>query len=125
LHGYPLTMKPQVKRPTPPAHAAYVVNRGEKLQLPPSFHRKLRNRDSRARRGLDSFASTAGREKQDAEAEINRLLADADQAAYETILTHKSNTHKLAQALLERETLTCDEVLELLNLKSPEAAILA
>ena len=54
-------------------------------------------------------------EKQDAEAEINRLLADADKLAHQVILGQKANTHKLAQALLERETLTRQEVIDLLN----------
>ena len=52
-------------------------------------------------------------EKQDAENEINRLLAAADQKAHEMILTQKDNTDKLARALLVRETLTREEVLQL------------
>ena len=52
-------------------------------------------------------------EKQDAETEINRLLADADQQAHEIIIAQKQNTDKLAKALLERETLTREEVLQL------------
>src|SRR6266481_5507870 len=51
-------------------------------------------------------------EKQDAEEEINRLLANADREAHELILAQKENTDKLAKALLARETLTCDEVLD-------------
>jgi cell division protease FtsH len=64
-------------------------------------------------------------EKQDAEREINRLLAEADQAAHEVILAQKSNAHKLAQALLSRETLTRDEVLEILDLRHSVGAIAA
>jgi cell division protease FtsH len=54
-------------------------------------------------------------EQTDAEAEINRLLETADRQAHELVLSHKHNTEKLARALLERETLTRDEVLELLH----------
>jgi cell division protease FtsH len=53
-------------------------------------------------------------EQRDAEAEINRLLETADRRAHELIKTHKGNTAKLARALLDRETLTRDEVLQLL-----------
>jgi cell division protease FtsH len=55
-------------------------------------------------------------EKQDAEVEINRLLETADHQAYAVIQAQKENTEKLAQALLERETLTREEVLDLLGL---------
>jgi cell division protease FtsH len=61
-------------------------------------------------------------ERQDAEVEINRLLEAADQDAYAMIQAHKQNTEKLALALLERETLTRDEVLELLGLNQMEPA---
>jgi cell division protease FtsH len=61
-------------------------------------------------------------EKQDAEVEINRLLETADQQAYAVIQAQRENTDKLAQALLERETLTRAEVLELLGLSKPELA---
>ena len=54
-------------------------------------------------------------EQRDAEAEINRLLETADRQAHELIQTHKENTEKLAKALLDRETLTRDEVLQLLT----------
>jgi cell division protease FtsH len=63
-------------------------------------------------------------ERQDAEAEINRLLENADQDAYAHIQAQKENTEKLARALLERETLTRDEVLELLGLARPEPSII-
>jgi cell division protease FtsH len=52
-------------------------------------------------------------ERQDAEAEINRLLDTADRQAFEIIQIHKKSTERLAQALLERETLTREEVLAL------------
>jgi len=60
------------------------------------------------------------KEQQDAEAEINRLLADADEAAHQTILAQKENTHKLAEALLQRETLSSEEVQQLLGLSPVE-----
>jgi len=56
-------------------------------------------------------------EQRDAEAEINRLLEKADNDAHAVILAQKENTEKLAKALLERETLTRDEVLELLGMR--------
>jgi cell division protease FtsH len=58
-------------------------------------------------------------EQREAEAEINRLLETADRQAHEMILTHKDHTEKLAQALLARETLTREEVLELLQWPAP------
>jgi cell division protease FtsH len=54
-------------------------------------------------------------EKQEAEAEINRLLETADNEAHRMIQMHRNDTEKLAQALLVRETLTREEVLELLK----------
>jgi len=54
-------------------------------------------------------------EKADAEAEINRLLETADREAHEMIMTDKDKTEKLAKALLERETLTREEVLTLVG----------
>jgi cell division protease FtsH len=54
-------------------------------------------------------------EKQDAENEINRLLENADKEALRLIEENRAQTDKLAQALLVRETLTRDEVLELLD----------
>lgn len=59
-------------------------------------------------------------EKQDAEVEINRLLEAADEQAHAIILAQKTNTEKLARALLEKETLTRQEVFQLLNLEHPE-----
>jgi cell division protease FtsH len=61
-------------------------------------------------------------EKQDAEKEINRLLETADQQAQQIIQSQKSRTEMLAQALLEREILTRDEVLALLDGAQTEAA---
>src|SRR5580704_9340447 len=54
-------------------------------------------------------------EQREAEAEINRLLETADREAHELIQAQKENTEKLAKALLNRETLTKDEVLQLLT----------
>ncbi|HVU99927.1 MAG TPA: AAA family ATPase [Verrucomicrobiae bacterium] len=54
-------------------------------------------------------------EKQDAEIEINRLLEQADQTARQIVETQKEKTDRLARALLERETLTRDEVLALVS----------
>lgn len=56
-------------------------------------------------------------EQRDAEVEINRLLENADREALEMIQKYKSQTHELAQALLERETLTRQEVLDLLAME--------
>jgi cell division protease FtsH len=53
-------------------------------------------------------------EKQDAEAEINRLLSTADRQAHEIITAQKEKTDKLAKTLLVRETLTREEVLQLI-----------
>jgi cell division protease FtsH len=64
-------------------------------------------------------------EQRDAEVEINRLLEKADADAHAVIQAQRENTEKLAKALLQRETLTRDEVLELLNLSQPEAAVAA
>jgi len=52
-------------------------------------------------------------EKSDAEAEINRLLQNADRQAHEMIVADREKTEKVAKALLERETLTREEVLAL------------
>jgi cell division protease FtsH len=54
-------------------------------------------------------------EQRDAEAEINRLLEEADQRAHDIIQQLKDNTDKLAKALLARETLTREEVLALIK----------
>jgi cell division protease FtsH len=67
-------------------------------------------------------------EQRDAEVEINCLLETADRRAHELIQTHKENTGKLARALLDRETLTKDEVLQLLtpaNVAFPTGEVLA
>jgi cell division protease FtsH len=53
--------------------------------------------------------------KEGAEIEINRLLENADREALAIIHAQREHTKQLAEALLERETLTCDEVLELLG----------
>jgi len=62
-------------------------------------------------------------EKQDAEIEINRLLETADNDAHAVIVAERENTEKLAKALLERETLTRDEVLELLGTTDKERVV--
>jgi cell division protease FtsH len=64
-------------------------------------------------------------EQRDAEVEINRLLEKADADAHAVIQAQRENTEKLAKALLQRETLTRDEVSELLNLSQSEAAVAA
>jgi cell division protease FtsH len=65
-------------------------------------------------------------EKYDAEAEINRLLETADRQAHQAILAQKEYTHRLAQALLAKETLTRQEVLDLLKpADQPQSAELA
>ncbi len=62
-------------------------------------------------------------EQQEAEGEINRLLETADRDAHAIIKAQRANTEKLARALLEREALSRDEVMELLEiLELPEAA---
>lgn len=62
-------------------------------------------------------------EQRDAEVEINRLLETADAEALRIIQERRSDTEKLAKALLERETLTRDEVLELLECEKPVQAL--
>jgi cell division protease FtsH len=54
-------------------------------------------------------------EQRDAESEINRLLDSADRRALEIVQGQKDNTERLAKALLERETLSRQEVLQLLE----------
>jgi cell division protease FtsH len=54
-------------------------------------------------------------EQRDAEMEINRLLENADRQAHQIVLAQKERAEKLAQALLQRETLTRAEVVELLG----------
>ena len=61
-------------------------------------------------------------EQRDAEAEINRLLETADQQAHDIIVTNRDKTEKLAKALLERETLTRDEVIDIAGVAEPIAA---
>jgi cell division protease FtsH len=52
-------------------------------------------------------------EKQDAEREINQLLTEAYRGALQIIHTQKENTRKLAEALLQHDTLSREQVLEL------------
>ena len=58
-------------------------------------------------------------DQKEAEIEINRLLEAADREALEIIRREKENTHKLAQALLQNETLTREEVVNLLYENQP------
>jgi cell division protease FtsH len=58
-------------------------------------------------------------EKQDAEKEINLLLTNAYKEALEIVRTHQRDTAKLAEALLRNETLSRDEILDLLQDESP------
>jgi cell division protease FtsH len=59
-------------------------------------------------------------QQREAEAEINRLLANADAEALAMIEAQKADAERLARALLERETLTREEVLALLEEKRSE-----
>jgi cell division protease FtsH len=59
----------------------------------------------------------------DAEGEINRLLETADRQAHEIILAEREKTEKLAKALLVRETLTREEVLEIVNSTAAEPTL--
>jgi len=59
-------------------------------------------------------------DRKDAEAEINRLLDEADRQAFYIIQARKDKTERLARALLEKETLSREEVLALFN--HPESA---
>jgi cell division protease FtsH len=61
-------------------------------------------------------------ERRDAEAEINRLLQAADVQAHEIVQAQKAKTEELARALLTRETLTREEVMELVGRPTPGAA---
>ena len=54
-------------------------------------------------------------EQRDAEMEINRLLQESDDHAFNMVESLKKQTQQLAEALLERETLTREEVLHLLK----------
>ena len=60
-------------------------------------------------------------EQRVSEAEINRLLDNADRQALAIIQAQKNNTEKLAQALLRNETLSREEVLALLQIRDKTA----
>lgn len=62
-------------------------------------------------------------EKQDAEAEINRLLEEADRGAHALIQNYREATDRLSQALLAKETLTRQEVLDLVNIAPPSKVL--
>jgi ATP-dependent Zn protease len=64
-------------------------------------------------------------EKQDAEIEINRLLEEADRAAHEIVLAQRENTEILAKALLTRESLTREEVMDLLKIPEGKEQLVA
>jgi cell division protease FtsH len=57
-------------------------------------------------------------EKSDAEQEINRLLENADREATAIVETQKRKTRWLSEALLQRETLTREEVIQLFSSKT-------
>ena len=52
---------------------------------------------------------------------FNRLLEDADDEALAIIRTQREQTKILAEALLERETLTRDEVIAVLKLSATKS----
>ena len=53
------------------------------------------------------------------DAEIRRLVEDGEQEARRILLEYRGDWEKIAQALLEFETLTGDEIKDLLNGKKP------
>lgn len=63
-------------------------------------------------------------ERQDAEAEINRLLETADRQAHEIILAEREKTERLAKTLLARETLTREEVQKIVNSTEAEPTLI-
>jgi cell division protease FtsH len=58
-------------------------------------------------------------EQRDAEMEVNRILENADREALAIVEFHRKNTKRLAEALLTFETLTREEVLDLLKTEAP------
>ena len=56
-----------------------------------------------------------GELRRDIDQEIRRLLDEAYKAAEELIDSHADDVHAIAQALLARETLTAEEVGQLLE----------
>jgi cell division protease FtsH len=60
-------------------------------------------------------------EQRDAEMEINRLLETADKEAHRLIQANREKTEKLAKALLERETVSREAVLALVEALEPVA----
>ncbi len=59
--------------------------------------------------------------RQDAEIEINRRLEDADREALAIIKAQQEQTKQLAEALLARETLTREEVVQLLKIPAAKS----
>ena len=53
------------------------------------------------------------------DAEIRRLVEDGEQEARRILLEHRGDWDKIAQGLLEFETLSGDEIIELLKGKKP------
>lgn len=62
-------------------------------------------------------------EKQDAEQEINMLLTNAWEEARSVIADQKENTRRLAEALLIHDTLTREQVLDLLKSEAPRQSL--
>jgi cell division protease FtsH len=58
-------------------------------------------------------------QKTDAEAEINSLLTNAYDEAHQTILKCKAQTGRLAEALLKGETLSREDVLQVIKVGTP------
>jgi cell division protease FtsH len=54
-------------------------------------------------------------EQRDAEIEVNRILENADRDALTLIEFHRKSTKRLAEALLSYETLSREEVVELMK----------
>jgi cell division protease FtsH len=62
-------------------------------------------------------------EKEDAEQEINMLLTNACEEARQIIAAQREHTQKLAEALLVHDTLTREQVIELLGTPQKEMAV--
>lgn len=61
-------------------------------------------------------------EQRDAEIEVNRILENADREALAIVEGHRKNTKKLAEALLSYETLSREEVIDLLKPQADTAS---
>ncbi|MRR52660.1 MAG: hypothetical protein EG825_17445 [Rhodocyclaceae bacterium] len=60
-------------------------------------------------------------EQRDAETEINRLLEEADRRAHAIVLAQKDQAWRLTQALLRKETLSAQEVKDLVQTRPAPA----